>query len=296
VLLLGGGSCYSGGECQIDAGVRAGAANMCCVANLIATITGDPTTYCSRFVSPEPATSITAQLPSRLLAVATTSIDVSAHVVRMQKLLRHTNYDHDVVQVWRRCDGFRCVAWLPGSFPGECDCGAARSGEMCTTPLLCAESLKGPEIMALNPRGQVPCFKDGDVVVNESLAAMQYLEDVYGDVPLMPKEPAARGHALQRFHEANNLYTTIQPLFYAKMVGNVKTKADEVRLPSHTGVSKPCSVSFRWATHRPWYACVHGVAALLSLLLLTLCTSKGSLVLKACPDTITKCRRRLRRA
>ena len=49
-----------------------------------------------------------------------------------------------------------------------------------------AEEHKGPEIMALNPRGQVPTLVDGDIVVCESLAALFYLEDAYPEHKLMP--------------------------------------------------------------------------------------------------------------
>ncbi|XP_065941583.1 glutathione S-transferase A-like isoform X4 [Magallana gigas] len=35
---------------------------------------------------------------------------------------------------------------------------------------------KGEDILKLNPRGQVPTFKDGDIVVNESNAICEYLE------------------------------------------------------------------------------------------------------------------------
>jgi hypothetical protein len=36
--------------------------------------------------------------------------------------------------------------------------------------------LKTPEVFAINPRGQAPSFKDGDVIANESLAALLYLQ------------------------------------------------------------------------------------------------------------------------
>ena len=47
--------------------------------------------------------------------------------------------------------------------------------------------------MAINPRGQLPAFKDGSVVVNESFAAIIYLEEKYDSgTQLLPKDPAAR--------------------------------------------------------------------------------------------------------
>lgn len=54
--------------------------------------------------------------------------------------------------------------------------------------MLCfiAEEHKGPEIMALNPRGQVPNLIDGDIIICESLAALFYLEDAYPEHKLLP--------------------------------------------------------------------------------------------------------------
>ena len=60
-----------------------------------------------------------------------------------------------------------------------------------------AEGHKTPEVLKLNPRGQVPVFKDGDVLVNESLAAIQYLEEAYPEPCLMTKEASSQvSHAL----------------------------------------------------------------------------------------------------
>ena len=59
-----------------------------------------------------------------------------------------------------------------------------------------AEEHKGPEVMAVNPRGQVPVLVDGDIVVCESVAALLYLEDAYPEHALLPsdkKERAAVG-------------------------------------------------------------------------------------------------------
>lgn len=87
--------------------------------------------------------------------------------------------------------------------------------------------LKSEEVLAINPRGQAPTFKDGDIVVNESMAAMQYLEESYPEVPLLPAVKAQRALALQRLHEVSSLYSAVQPLFYAKMVGKVNTDSEK---------------------------------------------------------------------
>jgi glutathione S-transferase len=47
-----------------------------------------------------------------------------------------------------------------------------------------------PEFMAANPAGLIPAMKDGDVVMAESVAIMEYLAARYGPTPLVPKPDA----------------------------------------------------------------------------------------------------------
>lgn len=66
---------------------------------------------------------------------------------------------------------------------------------------------KSDEILALNPRGQVPTTKIDDLVINESTAACDYLEMIYGDqgTRLWPQDKTQLAEVLQRQHEASNL-------------------------------------------------------------------------------------------
>ncbi|XP_043920580.1 glutathione S-transferase A-like [Protopterus annectens] len=66
---------------------------------------------------------------------------------------------------------------------------------------------KSPEVLAINPRGQLPTFKHGDIVLNESFGACLYLEDVFKSqgVQLMPDDPREKALVLQRMFESDNL-------------------------------------------------------------------------------------------
>ena len=57
----------------------------------------------------------------------------------------------------------------------------------CLSRCLIAEGHKTPQVLALNPRGQVPVLKDGDVVISESLATLEYLDEAYPYPSLVPK-------------------------------------------------------------------------------------------------------------
>lgn len=49
-----------------------------------------------------------------------------------------------------------------------------------------------PEYRALNPDGIVPTLVDGDEVLNQSLAIIEYLEETHPEPPLLPRAPADR--------------------------------------------------------------------------------------------------------
>jgi glutathione S-transferase len=49
---------------------------------------------------------------------------------------------------------------------------------------------KSPAFLKMNPRGQIPCLEDGDVVVYESTAIIQYLERKHPPPPLLPTNDA----------------------------------------------------------------------------------------------------------
>lgn len=80
---------------------------------------------------------------------------------------------------------------------------------------------KSPEMLAKNPRGTVPVLTDGNIVVYETQAILDYLEYAYPQPALLPNTHALRALALTRLHEANNLKQVGMQLFAYLM----KTKA-----------------------------------------------------------------------
>jgi glutathione S-transferase len=76
-----------------------------------------------------------------------------------------------------------------------------------------ASEHKSPEMLAKNPRGTVPVLMDGNIVVYETLAILDYLEYAYPQPALLPNTHALRALALTRLHEANNLKQVGMQLF-----------------------------------------------------------------------------------
>ncbi|XP_013381262.1 glutathione S-transferase A isoform X2 [Lingula anatina] len=83
---------------------------------------------------------------------------------------------------------------------------------------------KSEEIMKLNPRGEVPTFVIGEIVINESLATCLYLEDTYksSGVQLIPSDCPKKAQVLQRTFEAPGFMKKgLEDLGYLYMEGDV---------------------------------------------------------------------------
>jgi maleylacetoacetate isomerase len=54
---------------------------------------------------------------------------------------------------------------------------------------------RAPAFLARNPQGLIPVLDDGGVVLAQSLAIIEYLEERYPEPPLLPREPEPRARA-----------------------------------------------------------------------------------------------------
>ncbi|GLK48762.1 maleylacetoacetate isomerase [Brevundimonas intermedia] len=53
---------------------------------------------------------------------------------------------------------------------------------------------KAPDYLALNPQGMVPALQDGDLIVTQSPAILEWLEETHPEPALLPKEATDRAH------------------------------------------------------------------------------------------------------
>ncbi|XP_065327239.1 glutathione S-transferase A-like [Pelmatolapia mariae] len=74
---------------------------------------------------------------------------------------------------------------------------------------------KSKEVMDVNPRGQVPAFKCGDKIINESYGACFFLECEYMSqgTKLIPVNSSEKALALQRTFEGNTLHQKMVDVF-----------------------------------------------------------------------------------
>ncbi|MBM4247377.1 MAG: glutathione S-transferase family protein [Deltaproteobacteria bacterium] len=88
--------------------------------------------------------------------------------------------------------------WHPFSvFPRRVRIVVREKGLACEEVLvdLPGGALRQPEFLRLNPFGQVPVLEDGTLVIAESVAILEYLEDRHPTLPLLPADAAARARA-----------------------------------------------------------------------------------------------------
>lgn len=73
---------------------------------------------------------------------------------------------------------------------------------------------QGSEFLRRNPAGKVPILRIDGMILTESAAICEYIEDLYPDVPLMPRDPAAR-------YEVRRLVSWFDDKFHHEVTSNL---------------------------------------------------------------------------
>ncbi len=68
---------------------------------------------------------------------------------------------------------------------------------------------KHPEVLRINPKGQIPVLVHGSVELFDSTLIFEYLEDAFPTPPLWPSAPAARAEARLLELKADDIVLTI---------------------------------------------------------------------------------------
>jgi glutathione S-transferase len=78
---------------------------------------------------------------------------------------------------------------------------------------------KSPDFLALNPNGAVPTLVDGDFVLTESRAIMQYLASKKPESGLLPRDEASRADVTRwQFWDAAHFSPTLGTIAFEKFV------------------------------------------------------------------------------
>src|SRR5258705_7055477 len=82
---------------------------------------------------------------------------------------------------------------------------------------------KTPEFLQLNPRHRVPVIRDGEYVLNESVAIIAYLERKFPEVPLLGRHAAETGRIWRAISEFQSYLRpalqddVVRPIFFGKV-------------------------------------------------------------------------------
>jgi len=85
---------------------------------------------------------------------------------------------------------------------------------------------------AKNPQMLVPFFEDGDVAIGQSMAILEYLEEAYPDVGLLPAEQPLRSE-VRVF--CNIIACDIHPLLNLRVLHYIKSEYEQDPLPRWYG-------------------------------------------------------------
>ena len=124
------------------------------------------------------------------------------------------------------------VYWGSGSMPawrvllGFRFKGVPYEGKMVS---FSARDTRKPEFLALNPRGKVPTVVEGDMVLNESLAILAWLEARFPTPPLFGQDPASTGqiwrHVMEyESHGSPTFGAVARPILFQGVDGSTLTE------------------------------------------------------------------------
>ncbi len=82
--------------------------------------------------------------------------------------------------------------YMPGACPLATHIALEWIGQPYETEVVPRDKLKSPEFLALNPVGSVPVFKDGNMVLTQGSAILEYLAEKHPEAKLMPDSLEAR--------------------------------------------------------------------------------------------------------
>ncbi|SRR5260221_9545684 len=97
---------------------------------------------------------------------------------------------------------------------------------------------KKPDFLRMNPRHRVPVLKDGDFVLNESIAILAYLDRKFPEKPLFGKTPEETGlvwraiSEFQSYVEPTLVERVVRPIFFNK-VAEARASIEESILTVH---------------------------------------------------------------
>ena len=137
---------------------------------------------------------------------------------------------------------------------------------------------KHPDVLALNPKAQVPVLVDGELALYDSTIILEYLEDRYPDPPLYPRDVAERARCRQAEAAADEVlfppvFELITEVFYKP---RAEARDAERVARARVGIAKHYDALERRLEGRSYLCGEFSVADIAYFLTITFATNLGA--------------------
>jgi glutathione S-transferase len=135
-----------------------------------------------------------------------------------------------------------------------------------------------PDVLALNPKGQVPVLVDGELAVYDSTLIFEYLEDAYPEPALYPSDPAGRARCRQLEAAADEIlfphvWTLIEGSFYP---AGPQGRDEERLAAARAGIDLFRDAREKELADRAWLCGAYGIADIASFVMLNAAATLGA--------------------
>ncbi|MGB6102223.1 MAG: glutathione S-transferase family protein [Pusillimonas sp.] len=151
--------------------------------------------------------------------------------------------------------------YLPGACPLASHIALEWTGQPYELELVSREALKQPAYLALNPLGAVPTLVDGDFVLTQSAAILEYIAELNPQAGLLPDTPRERAEVRRWLGLCNaDLHRTFGNIFGAQGLASTPEFQEELVAKSSAKVQQLFAVADKQLEGKEWIAGTRSVA------------------------------------
>ncbi|NYT85978.1 glutathione S-transferase family protein [Pollutimonas harenae] len=151
--------------------------------------------------------------------------------------------------------------YLPGACPLASNIAFEWAGQPYELQLVSREALKQPEYLALNPLGAVPTLVDGDFVLTQSAAILEYIAELNPSAKLMPDTPRGRAEVRRWLGLCNaDLHRTFGNIFGAQALASTEEFQNELIAKSSAKLRQLFAVADKQLESQDWIAGTRSIA------------------------------------
>ncbi len=145
--------------------------------------------------------------------------------------------------------------YLPGACPLASHIALEWIGKPYETQEVSREEIKQPAYLALNPLGAVPVLVDGDFVLTQSAAILEYLAELSPEAGLMPDTPRERAEVRRWLGLCNaDLHRTFGNIFAVKSLASTEQFQEELVSKSSAKLVQLFGVADQQLQGKEWVA------------------------------------------